>query len=719
MSPSQNEAEERTTIRLLAESIISALPSFLHEHKFLIKRIFRTKNNKFILLCTNGFLIDRNLSIDITENPLKSEPIDITENENDSQLPLRLLQTLDQSVKHYANTIKSEQLALKAPLAKEAPKKLTISTVIEKESDEIVTASSELNNIKKEILEMTESRIRTLNRLVLQLSQAKNRIINEAVEEAKNELETDENKKKLQDFANQTSTQLNPTKIEKDILALHRKIQEIAPIPNKFIAETDTYFSKVNTQINTLTEFKKIIIDAVYLAAKERYLSLMPKLKEKTSHDKINVRADFNKKFAPFAEIDINNNLISLELIESKLSSLSLETIQELISNDDKENLGVIGRCNTSWTEESEELKILMKQLREIDSLLIALFEKNKEFKDYSTQKMVEIIRTPFPRSYQFKFTERALQFKNSIEEYEKIQKEKMLQAAKSYKRIMQIDEIEQNAKNAIIALETEIENLKTPVLTFAKALKRNEKTEKILQETAESEKTLTNMLNLSNELHSLLHSINDESFSPIKQKIALYDKDIERSLKLVKQTINNMNDLNNKINKDLKLKSVTENTIVEMDRSIDALKKQHLALKKYMAPIHEAHSKFQNYTQAFLLFAKITDVVKQSNVRKEQAEAKNFLLEAIKKQNGMESEILKNNMITLYTNMDNNVAKLDQINAQLLEIKKNLLEKIEEEEISMEKFNQLVSQIQLKLDEERHIKHEINNTIKMMEASK
>lgn len=207
---------------------------------------------------------------------------------------------------------------------------------------------------------------------------------------------------------------------------------------DSFSHEADEIVQRVTQQTNTFALLKQHLISCLYESAKQYREIILKKMQNAAPHIKKNLMMEFNKKFYPIAAISESGELSSLEESQATLGKLSLSSLEKIISNNEKETLGLLQKCNTSWTDESPELQIVLKNLGQLNKTLSSLFKDDAQFTQYANKEMIQIIRIPFPRGYQFKFSNNTANYIKSIENFCKSQKESLLALEQKYKKTAQ-----------------------------------------------------------------------------------------------------------------------------------------------------------------------------------------------------------------------------------------------------------------------------------------
>ncbi len=457
IKPPLDAAGEDQFILQISDSMAAAMPKEGAEEHFYIKRVIRdAKTNQLKLFCTDGFLIDTALLIPIVEQAFANERIKIIEVE---QLPTRfhfsndIIKIMNDRMSLFEEEVRKDITQGNIIPAKEEAIKVERQIVSLREivPDTSLDVFSEIGNIKKEIKEIAESNHRSLNMLMKQLDETRQRTQETIMKEIYTGLVAEDNKKKLEAFAKNTIGQFGGGDVEKNKASLTKKIDEISPIPNKFDNEIEGITLLITKQTDILAAFKRYLIHALYESAQQYYQDELSKLMQNASPNakKIMIN-EFNKKFASVAVLSETGVLTTVNEAQTNLSRLSLEQLQEIVSNEHKDNPGILQQCNTSWIEESPELQIVMKNLNQLNVLFAQLFKDNPQYEHYAHVDMVQITRVSFPRSFQFSFTSHALEYIKSVDDFCKMQKETIINMSKEYKKAMQIEDIRDKTERAI-----------------------------------------------------------------------------------------------------------------------------------------------------------------------------------------------------------------------------------------------------------------------------
>lgn len=709
---------EDDLIRLIGDSIAAVWQKEVSTPSFFIKRIIREDQN-FKLFCTDGFLIDEALILSSSQQAFAKERIKISETE---QLPTRLklstdfLKQINDRLPEFEDEARKKMPQIDMSAAKETVKEESTSLFGRQlESDKISEILAEIGNIKKEMYEIAEMNTRTLKQLTEQIEKTNLQVLDDVMRETHSDLKQDHNKMKLQQFAKLAIGQFGGESIEASKQLLQQKMNEITPIPTQFNTEIDTITDRITKKLDMLAAIKKLVIEAIYEAASEFKQSLSPQFDAATPNNKKSMIIDFNRKFAPIATLNEKNQLSTLDQAIHSIGDTTLENLQQLISNDAKDAPGIIQKCNTSWTEESQELKIVMKHLNALNTPLTNLFKANAEFAQYANQTMTEIIRIPFPRSFQFKFTEQAMQYKTSVENECKVQKDHIVQLSKTYKRTLQIDDAREKARKAILEIQKQLATMKAPIVAFRDLLARKEQCENIML-AAKNDLDINNeaMLSVKSRQEALNSKI-DPTFKLMRQKIQTFNQVLQLKSTEIDSIAKRMQSTNGQIEliiQNYKPAANETSRLTELEDKLKSLEADRLALSAQIKHVLDFKNKLAVFDQAIQLGDNITEAIAQSNVRKQQNEAKIFLLSVIKdeKRDVNTTTDLKKNMIDIYTQIDNNAVEIDKINGELSEIKKSIFTELNgKNEISPEEFQNKLSMIQDKIAAHENAKKNIN----------
>jgi hypothetical protein len=180
-------------------------------------------------------------------------------------------------------------------------------------------------------------------------------------------------------------------------------------------------------------------------------------------------------------------------------------------------------------------------------------------------------------------------------------------------------------------------------------------------------------------------------------------------------QIINHQIDL---VIQNYKPTSIETSRLPELEDKLKSLEDDRKQLSAQIIQIHDYQTKLSIFDQAIDLSDHITTAIAQSSVRKQQNEAKAFLLTVIKdEKRDIHSVIdLKKQMIEIYTQIDNLAADIDKINGELLGIKKDLFTALNSKmEVLPQELENKRSLIQNKIAAHEHAKVVINENLSLL----
>lgn len=708
ISPALSPADEEEFIRTIGDSIAAISAKETRDRWFYIKRALR-KQNIITLFCTDSLLIDSQLTLTISQQAFAKERIKITDSE---QLPSRiklsndLLKQISERLIGFDEQARKEMPVGKVEDIKETQKQdeavLATPTF---ESDKAIEVLAEIGNVRKEVKEMAETSVKNLKSLMDQIEQTHLRIFKEVMKETQSSLKYEDNKNKLDEFAKNMISQFGGGGVEKSKTMLNQKITEIQPIPQKFEAEIEESTKRITRQTDILALFKRHLITALYDAGKDHAAHIIPKLETALPNAKKSMLIEFNKKFANIAALSESGKLTTLETALDKLSPLTFENLQEIISSEEKDAPGLLQKCNTSWTEESPELQLVMQHLGKLNPILSALFQGDPEFGQYAKVNMIEIIRIPFPRSFQFKFSDSAMNYKRSVDEFCKTQKDMISNLSNRYKRTIQIDNENDKSKRAITEIQKQIESMKKPVAEFRDLLLRKEKSGDIIASANHEHEQILQALNVAKNWEQMLTTRIDASLKILRGKISsLVQDSLTRSQEAdgyYQAMVNAKSELDLAINQ-FSTRTGAKTTPGELDEKIKNMESNQKLMSDQFQLIKTLNNKLAIYDPAFSLSEKMALAIAQSNMRKQQQEAKSLLLQLIKNPNldDTTAAAFKKKMIDMYTNVDTNVANIDKIIHELTDTKQALFNDLNSKaDVPVETMQSKVKTIEDKLN--------------------
>jgi hypothetical protein len=723
ISPPMNKEEEEDFIRLICDSLAAAMTKDSPEKNFYIKRVIRnTASNTLKMLCTDGFLIDTGLALPISQQAFSRERIklsDIEQLPSRAKLSIEVLKNINDRLPQFEEEVRKELGHGKISAARESVKQEKPAfTLREFTSDKSIDVLSEIGNVKKEIREIAENSIRALKTLMVNVDGIRKRVYDEVMKETRNGLQYEDNKKRLEDFAKNTISQFGGGAVETNKEILNSKINEITPIPGKFENEIEDISQRITSQANTLAQFKQILITTLYDSAKQYSDIVLKQMQTAAPHAKKIMLNEFNKKFAGIAALSEGGELSSHDTAQEKLGKLTFEDLQEIISSDDKENPGLLQKCNTSWTEESPELQIVMKNISQLNSTLSKLFKDDPQFAHYANKDMIQIIRIPFPRSFQFKFSDSAFAYKKAVDDFCKIQKDNIINMSQTYKKTMQLDTIRDKTQRAIAEIQKQTELMKKPVSEYRDLLKRKEASGEIISSANKDHELIDKSVNSARMLLEAINVKIDPSFKILTRKISTLAQEVQAKADELNKIMQNMADTKAQI--DLAINNYGNRQgekpdIKILDEKIKSMTADRNALSAENKTIESLNSKLAIYENAINISDTITATIAQSNMRKQHTEAKGLLLQLIKSQTGDPASVAqqKKHMIELFTRVDTSIAGIDKIIQELAELKNELYSELNSKgEVPAEKIDGNLQKIAEKLGSVETAKNIISENI-------
>lgn len=401
LRPALTAQDTPDLIYLLWDSLAAAMPPYLTEKYFYIMRVLKNDTEQSIkLFCSDGILIDSALVLPMSRQAFSRERIKITETD---RLPTRfnlsaeLIRQMNKRLPLFEEEARRDFPTLNVAAERGSLSRVSAADAFTA-SEPRATVLSALGNIKKEIRELS-----------------------------------------LHSVANLQS-RMGQTGVSNT--ALNERISEIIELPVQFEQAFNEATNNINQKTQLLTQIKQGIIDALYASASDYQQVLLPQIQTAATLAKRNLLTDFNRKFIKIAKINEQGEITKANFANDHLQALSFEDLQDFISKEDKDNPGLLQKCNTSWTEESPELKIVTKQLGHLNKTLSDLISNDKQLSRFAKEDMVRMTRIPFPRSFQFKLAPAFFDLKKEIDDYCKAQKEKIQDLAHQYKKTMQVNEM-------------------------------------------------------------------------------------------------------------------------------------------------------------------------------------------------------------------------------------------------------------------------------------
>jgi hypothetical protein len=674
LRPTLDKQEEEKFLRLVCDSLAASMPKENIEKQFFIKRILRdSQNNTLMLLCTDGFLVDSALTIPITQQAFSQERVHITETE---QLPSRfrlsaeILKNIQDKLASFEEKAESLAPAAKITATKETPKQEKIVlTTREYPQDKMTDILLAINHAKKEVREIALS-----------------------------------NNKMLENLMGKISAQSTDSHLEEANKTLKQKIQDIHSIPEKFEADITSIMQGITQQTDRLATFKEYVLSALYESAKQVSEIIAAKMPTASAFEKKTLVTEFNRKFSSIAILSEAGKLTGFADTQAALGKLSLDSIQEIISNDDKTHPGLLQKCNTSWTEESLELQIVIKHLTRLNKQLSSLFDNNPAFAQYANKEMTQIIRIPFPRSFQFKFTDYAYQYKKSVDDFCREQKDIIVNLAKQCKQRMQVDDVGDKTLPMAVDTQTKLPAFNQPVADFKELLIRKEASGKLVAAAIKEQELTQKYLHETLQVQEEMKQKIDPYLEIITKKIAAQVNEIQSKVETIKKLMGHITDIKSRIDTaiDHAISHPNEAMPLELlDKNIKALEANKQSLANTNTSIQALRAKFSYFDSAIALSKKISQSPIKEHMRTLRNEAKQLLLQLFTNQdrNIHSTEKLKNQMIALYSEIDASILDIEKMNTDLSQFKDQLLTELNDsEEDSVEDIEKKLTPIMERL---------------------
>lgn len=688
--PALTTAQEEEFISLICDSLAAALPREKSEKIFYIKRIFKPDNQTLKLLCTDGFLTDASLTIPISQQAYAKERIKIDATE---QFPARLklnqavLKNLNDKLVQFENEARTASAFAKTSTPREAVRQVQSQIPVrEFKTDKAFDVITEMSHAKKEIKDLSDYQLGMLQALL----------------SGKNE------QYEKDPVAKEIRSNLQNVTPEKFKEIITTKINEIEPLYENFSAEVEVIASQIANQTNKLMSFKQHIIRALYDSAKKFHALILQKFQNAPLHAKKALVIDFNKKFAGIASMNEAGELSSLQEAQKNLESLSLESLQEIISNDQKDHPGLLQRCNTSFTEESIELQIVMQNLNEMSKSLTALFKDDPQF---ANKQWIQITRIPVPRSFQFKFSDEALRYRKSVDTFCKTQKDIVMNLANQYKKILQVSDIHDKSERPTPALESKSEGTQD-------LQKYKEVSDTLINLAGKDHQITEKYQKTAEKLYVFMSSHVDTNLKSLLTKInSLIEKarvEVENTNVLMKQLVESKSQLDITISHYV-LHPTEHVDFNELDKKIKSMSDKRSLLLAKNRVLQETCHRLETYDQLIRRIGEIDLSVTKNNVSTQRHQAKQFLLQFMQKQHQdpASSAPLKSKILDQYTKVDSSAADIDKIMTELSDIKNAIFDELgNEPEPSIDNLEMQFKTINTKMESLASVVNVMNQNI-------
>lgn len=705
--PALTTTEQDNFIRQICDSIAIVMPKEnIVEKQFYIKRAYQHPDSQTIMLfCTDGFLVDAKLRLLTHTQPFQNERIKITKI---AHLPARfkltseIMKTIQDTLAEFEEDGRKIFSTIRTVI-KELPRIEKETSFREFEPDRTADTFSEINHLKKEISEIVKSRAEYLKELMNQMDATGAHIHRLILQEANAPLQQ-ANKKKLEEYADKTiSHYCSDFTKEKEFL--RKKIEEINPIQARFEKETSEADKRIAKALESLTAFKEHIVQALYDCAYECSHACLKQLPDITPNARKLLLNDFNRKFVGIAQLSETGELTTLADAKTTLVPLTLENLQEIISSDNKENPGLLQKCNTSWTVESPELQLLLKKLSQLNILLRNFFSANDQYAEYAEKEMIQIVRIPFPRSFQFKFTEHAFHYKQAIDDFGKNQRELISEAAKSYKKIMQIDNAVDKIKRAMIDAEKAADAIKISVRQYQDLLQQQENCDALVHAIATQYKPIEKRRHAIDELQQIILSTIKPQFKLVRKKIEMLIREMRIEIDLAQKTmlaINNIKEQIDALIEHLDNGPPPKEIVRDIDDKIKIISEKSQTLSEQTKKIDNLADKLSLYEQIVYLTNQTANLNNNTMIAL-QNQAKTLVAKYLKQQNptyGTLSDAQKKEVIDFYMQIDSHAVVLEKENQHIIEMQNKLLAELNDRKmlLSDQDIQKRVQSIQEKM---------------------
>ncbi|MBV9575691.1 MAG: hypothetical protein JO149_03625 [Gammaproteobacteria bacterium] len=720
MVPPLTPDEQENFIRQICDSVAISMPKEnMPDKQFYIKRAYKqTDTRKIILLCSDGFLVDAKLTLAMHEQPFQNERINITEIEH---LPPRfkltpeimktlqeLLPAFEEEGRKFLGTIKTI-VKETHPIEKEIPRQ---EFVLDKSLDSV----SEIHHLKKEIIEMVTSRADALKTLITQLNEIHTKLYRTILQETNVPLQ-ESHKKKLAHYAEKTISHYCSDFI-KESEFLKRKAEEIDPIHDRFEKETTEADQRILKALQSLTAFKEHIVKALYDSACEYSQTCIQQMQAAAPNAKKIIQNDFNKKFSNIAQLSDTGELTHYDEAKQRLAPLTLENLQAIISREDKDNPGLLQKCNTSWTVESPELHIVLKNLNHLHEVLRNFFSEDANHHQFAQKEMIEVIRIPFPRSFQFKFTSHTYQYKQSIDDFCKQQKELISETAKTYKKIMQIDDTLDKTNRAMADVGKATEIIKIAVHQYENLLKQRENYDELMQAAHTSDEKIEKKRQAILHLEKNMTDAVAPEFKLFTKKIEMLIQEIQIEVDMAHKTILSLR--TNKAQLD-SLIDHADNHLPTKETMQEVEEKTHLITEKNHA-YNEQIKKINHLIERLDLYEKVINVnqlITEFDVNTTtalQVQAKGLVEKYIKEQSpdGTLSDEQRKEVSDFYAQIDNRALALEKENQSIIEMKNQLFTELNDRKslLSDQDIEKKLASIQTKSNAVQTAKNRMTETL-------
>lgn len=626
-------AQSEELMRLACDSIAAALPRENMEKHFYIKRLVKISNERLMIFCTDGFLVDDALVIPASQQAYANERIRLNEIDH---LPLQfrlnndLLKSMNDRLSAFEEETKKSDIQPSSVTAKESIlRNQPQAAVREFRTEKSADALTAIMQIKKEIRDIAENNIKALKDKMNNLQE------NKGAQES-----------------------------------LLQKINELAPINKNFATEADETIKRIMMQTEKLTLFRQYVINALYDAAKEFHGLILKKNKDAPLHVRKTAQMDFNKKFSGIAVMTEAGELSSRAEADIHLGNLSLESLQEVISSESKETPGLLQKCNTSWTEESPELQIVMKQLTQLNKTLASIF---KDDPAYAAQQMITITRTAFPRSFQFKFSESAMNYKNVVDNFCKTQKEVIMNLANHFKKILQINYLENQPKKSPLTIEMP--------KSSSDLSQRKEVSDSILTLASKDHEMTGKYRHQTDQLYDFISKNIDPALKSVAERLKMAVAKMQTDAGSADKIMGELADIKSQIDININhsiLNPEEKPDIHDLDQKIAVMQeKRNLLLSKNKMLLDFNH-KLTAYKNIIKRIQEVDLPATKIAVNDKRDEAKQLLLQII--QNPSSNDNLKKRMLNQYAKVDASTAEIDKTMSEVVDVQHSIFMNLEKQ---------------------------------------
>ncbi len=337
---------------------------------------------------------------------------------------------------------------------------------------------------------------------------------------------------------------------------------------------------------------------------------------------------------------------------------------------------------------------------------LLNYLKMNPQYRHYANIDMVQITRIPFPRSFQFSFTSQALEYKNSVDDFCKTQKETIINMSKEYKKAMQIEDIRDKTERAISEIVRQIEMMKVPVMEFKELLRRKEMSSHIISQANKNLVFVDKTFAVTKQLQEFLNTKMDPRFKRMKKNITSLVLDIQKKSDAAKLVMKQITDAKSQIDTSVDKATVSNATkanINEIDEKIKSMTQGHNSLIEISKNMQLSSDKLAIYEQAVTLNERTIKSATQTTLQKQHNEARSLILNLIKDEtrDTSSTEEVKKHMIDLYTQIETAFSNIEKGNRDAMEMKDQLFKDLNTKKVlSDEQFKAKLQPLSEKLSQ-------------------